>query len=145
MTEPHNIPGKQQAFELDPLTTRVRQHLDASLEALDQTTLDRLAQARQAALAKARSDGADKPSWSASWSALWSEITELDLSNWLLPAAALASIGVMLLALGVLVNSSSTHFPSTTLDIELLSSSEQLDTYDNLDFYRWLALNEQAS
>ena len=126
MTDPHNIPDKQQVFELDPLRTRVRQHLDASLEVLDQATLDRLAHARHAALVNAQSDRGNKPSW-------------------LLPVGALASIGVMLLALGLLINSSSTLIPSTTLDIELLSSSEQLDTYDNLDFYRWLALNEQAS
>lgn len=137
MTDPHSIPGKQQTLDLDPLTARVREHLDASLEVLDQSTLNRLAQARQAALAGAQMDGPEK--------AVWFDFPELELSNWLMPVGALASIGVMLLALGVLVNSSPTLTPTTTLDIELLSSSEQLDTYDNLEFYRWLAINEQAS
>jgi len=127
----------------DPLSDRIRRHLDASERALDEPALERLAQARREALAAAaRHSPAPGHSWPVSLS------TPVVL-EWLLPAGAMASVAVMVLALSLLVKSppvSTAHSVANTavLDIDLLSARQNLDVYDNLDFYRWLAANDRA-
>ncbi len=127
---------QNQPSEPDPFNDRLRRHLEASLESLDPETLDRLADARRQALAATRANRDFKHPSPLSGFARG--------SNWLLPAGAMASIAVMVSALGFLINSTPAIIPAMTLDIELLSSSEHLDVYDNLDFYHWLAVNDQA-
>jgi len=104
--------------------------------------LERLAQARREALAAARHSPAPGRSWPVSLS------TPVVL-EWLLPAGAMASVAVMVLALSLLVKSppvSTAHSVANTaaLDIDLLSARQKLEVYDNLDFYRWLAANDRA-
>ncbi len=121
----------------DPFTTRIRQHLETSLESLDEPTLERLATARATALAAARRGTAHEHSQPFF-------MFQAGASGWLLPAGAMASIAVMVLTLGLLVNSASSGGANDVLDVELLSSGANLDVYDNLDFYRWLAANDRA-
>jgi len=100
--------------------------LDQSAEALDAATVSRLNQARRAALAR-------RPA----------------RQHWFLPAG-LASACVLLLA--VLTwhayrpgTSDDAIFPkaATSGDIELVSSDDSLEFYQDLEFYAWLDAQDQ--
>jgi hypothetical protein len=97
----------------------VRHTLEASVAQLDEDTRRRLAAARRAAL-----DERPEEPWN--WHALVS-------------AAALASVVVGLIV--VLLPQEPSLTPAME-DLEILSSTEDLDFYDELDFYSWLAESE---
>ena len=107
--------------EKDPWTERIRQQLDASTRDLDAATLSRLNQARQAAL-----QAAPRPK-SPPW--LW--------------PMALAAAGSLALAVAIWPR----VVPPTVLppegaasadDFSMLAGEEQLELYEELDFYAWL-------
>jgi hypothetical protein len=114
-----NTPAKEAWIE------RAVALLDESTEALDAATLSHLNRSRQAALAQRRGSR----------------------SGWLvgggLAAAALA------LAFGINHRSASLvpPVPVTTgpdaADTELLATDDNLDLYENLDFYAWLDAEQQ--
>jgi hypothetical protein len=113
--------------------SQARTLLDQSTQELDAATLSRLNRVRQAALAQARPRAAQR---------------------WVLPAG-LASACVLLLA--VAAWHSSLHggaaptpaLPLTVAassnsgDIDLVSSDDSLELYQNLEFYAWLDAQDQ--
>ncbi len=137
MKQDNTDPKQAHTDTLDLFNSRIRKHLDESLDHLDASAVQRLATARQAALAAARNQPAPTNS------RLFYRFQPQNL-NWLLPAGAMASIAAMILTLSLLVNTTFPEGADSMLDVELLSSDEHLDVYDNLDFYRWLAANERV-
>ncbi|HEX5123877.1 MAG TPA: DUF3619 family protein [Rhodanobacteraceae bacterium] len=98
---------------------RARALLDDSAENLDAATLSRLNRARQAALATRRK-GPSRWAWSA--------------------ALAGAAAAVFAVAIG-LHQRGAAPVPSASLqpaDIDVMTSDDDLDLAENLDFYAWL-------
>ena len=130
MTEHRDSP--RDLSHLDPsLEERVRESLDRSVEDLDEAAVGRLRAARREALDAAPT--ARRPLL-ARWG--W--------EPWLIPTGAAASIAVTMLAIGLLV-----HQPGPTPfdeadDLELLTSGEDLELLEDLDFYRWLGAAARA-
>jgi hypothetical protein len=105
----------------DPWTECIRQKLEHSARDLDAATLSRLNQARQRALLAARS--AKPRPW------LW--------------RAAFATAGALTLAIAIrppgVTPPVSPPVPTTQPeDFTMLAGDEQLDLYQELDFYAWL-------
>jgi hypothetical protein len=100
---------------------RARALLDASADNLDAATLSRLNRARQAALASRRK-GPGRWAWSA--------------------ALAGAAAAVFALAIGLHRHDAApTGRPDASLDaadVDVLTSDDDLDLAENLDFYAWL-------
>jgi hypothetical protein len=125
-------------LDKDSWPGRVRTLLDESAEGLDAATLSRLNRARQGALAQARPRAA-RP--------------------WFLPAG-MASACMLLLAVfawhsygpgAPSVSPSLSELPftasasSTGGDIDLVSSDDSLELYQDLEFYAWLDAQDQGS
>jgi hypothetical protein len=122
-------------FDQDSWTSRARTLLDESAEGLDAATLSRLNRARQAALAQVRPRAAQR---------------------WLLPAG-MASACLLLLAVvawhvqgpGGAARLPELPFPasasSASGDIDLVSSDDSLELYQDLEFYAWLDAQDQGS
>lgn len=96
---------------------KARQVLDRSVQDLDPRTLSRLRQARRSALASSA-----KPGLRLVW------------AGWVATAAA------VFLVAGLWMFQPARQVPGPALEeLELLTSSENLDFYDELEFYGWLA------
>lgn len=99
-----------------------KQVLDRSLEDIDAHTLSRLRQARHRAIESAP--------------------TRVPPFVW---AGGVATAFAALVLAAVLLFPSGAPSPVPTLeDVEILASSEDLDFYDELEFYHWLADAEFA-
>ncbi len=97
--------------------------LDRSLDNLDGQTLARLREARRGAL-KSTSKSLPRLVW----------------------AGGFATVGVVLVLAALWVLQPTPPSLLATLeDVEILASSEDLDFYDDLDFYHWLANADLAS
>jgi hypothetical protein len=109
---------------------RSRALFDEQVANLDAHTRSRLNRARQAALAAA-SGQARRPAWS---------------SRWLLPVGSAAAVTLVALSAVQLLRTDREAMPSsepvtvasTVDDVEILTSSEELDMLQNVDFYAWL-------
>lgn len=105
----------------DPWTRRIRQQLDDSARDLDATTLSRLNRARQAALQAARRPQ-PRP-WL--WPTLFATAASLALAVAIWPRVVPSTVA-----------------PPTAVaapeDFSMLAGEEQLDLYQELDFYAWL-------
>jgi hypothetical protein len=100
--------------------------LEGSSENLDPRTRQRIASIRS----KALSLGQEKPSLS------------FIPFRWIL-AGSSSMVAVLALALFFWLNGSPGEIPIKNIDdFEILTSKEQIDTYQNVDFYRWLATEE---
>jgi len=103
----------------EPWLANVVQHLDTTARDLDAPTLSRLNRARQAAL---------------------SELKPVRASFWrFLPV--LATAGALALAIGIVWRAPTPTevAPQTPVeDFVMLSEGEQIDLYDDLEFYAWL-------
>jgi hypothetical protein len=122
-------------FDQDSWASRARTLLDESAEGLDAATLSRLNRARQAALAQVRPRAPRR---------------------WFLPAG-MASACVLLLAVVAwhaqgpdgTARLPELPFPasasSTSSDIDLVSSDDNLELYQDLEFYAWLDAQDQGS
>jgi hypothetical protein len=100
---------------------RAKALLDESAENLDAATLSRLNRARQAALATRRK-GPSRWAWSAALAGA---------------AAAVFAVAIGLHQRGAVPSSA----PAASLqpaDIDVLTSDDDLDLAENLDFYAWL-------
>lgn len=108
---------QEQAWE-----EQVRERLDDSAAALDEVTATRLRAARAQAVSGMR----ERP---GAW------------SGWWLPVGGLATAAVAALVF-VLVQQAPEPVPPPAglADVELLSSSVDLELLDELEFYEWLAL-----
>ncbi len=114
--------------ELDPETTqRVRAQLDQGAQQLNVYTVQRLAQARAAALNGERAPRRSRP--------------------WLLPAlgAAVAAALVVSVTLQVTQRTDVAVAEVATLDLELLTSHDDLEMYQDLEFYTWLDVEHEHS
>ncbi len=103
------------------LETNIRQSLDESVDALDANTLSKIRQVRAQAVAKA----------------------DFRHKNWLLNkqgifVGGLATACVMVFAVMILLKSPAPMQAVPVDDIELISSSDDLELFEDLEFYEWL-------
>ena len=115
-----NIDKREEEF-----LKRVKETLDDGADRLDPVTLVRLKSGRMRALEKANQGG-----WRFS-----------DMPRWV-TAGGLATVTVAVVAVSLWLavprrNTVRAH-PE---DAEIVASQEQLELYDDLEFYRWLAEN----
>lgn len=105
----------------DPLVSAIRKELDRSCDALDGYTLSRLHRIRSAALARPPSR----------WRSL------------LLPFGGLVTACALVLVVNLALRSTAlpTAGEAALEDIEMLTSNESLDLYEDYEFYQWLAEN----
>ncbi|MEX2122740.1 MAG: hypothetical protein WD795_02525 [Woeseia sp.] len=107
------------------LAERARQLFDESVRELDAETLSRLNRSRHNALAELKSGS-----------------TDLRWLRWT-PAAAVAAAAVA--AVVVWRAPDLDQLPSDVAsDFEMLLAEEELEMLEDLEFYRWLALDETA-
>ncbi len=105
----------------DKLTRNIKQTLDDSVASLDGNTLSRIRQIRGQAIDKA----IDK--------------TDTPQSNWsIIMSGALATACVMVFAVMILLKSPVSNHAVPLDDLDLISSSESLELYEDLEFYEWL-------
>lgn len=111
-----NANDNEQAF-----INKAKEAFDTSIESLDENTLSAITRCRQHAL--------EKPSGKRAWV--------------MLPAGALATLALVV-ALYFSVSSQNTNGLEAD-DLDMLSSSESLEFYEDLEFYQWLDENDLAS
>jgi len=105
----------------DKLARSIKQTLDDSVESLDGNTLSSIRQIRDQAIDKAIDKVAGKH------------------SNWpIIMSGALATACVTVFAVMVLLKSPASNQAIPLDDIDLISSSESLELYEDLEFYEWL-------
>ena len=100
----------------EELKNRAREKFENSVDAIDGETASRITQTRNKALAHQ-----SKKSW-------FNKFT-------LYPATVMASIT---LAVMLFLNQSDIETEPAAMDIDLISSSEELEMIEELDFYVWL-------
>lgn len=106
--------------------SKVKNTLDQSADALDAKTRARLRAARRAAFAQAPAPRVFSP-------------------RWLVPAGAVAALAVVA-ALGLWWTPPAAPPPmaASVEEAELLFATDNLELYQNLDFYKWLAAKERS-
>jgi hypothetical protein len=102
----------------DELNENIRQSLDESVDALDANTLSKIRQVRAQAVNRAEGHHINK----------WSGFL----------IGSLATACVMVLAVVLLLNSPNPMQSVPVDDIDLISSSDNLDLFEDLEFYEWL-------
>jgi len=110
----------------DKLVREARRLLDASVEGLDAASRSRLNRARQQALA---AHTRRRPAWSSSWAL----------------GGVAASLGVMVLAFALWQGQPAEQPYDALSDLELLTASDQIELYEELEFYEWLDSDVQTS
>ena len=105
----------------DEMNTNIRQALDESADALDANTLSKIRQIRAQAVEKAAGK-------SFNWFGVMS--------------GALATTCVIVFAVMVLIKTPTTMQSVPVDDLELISSSDSLELYEDLEFYEWLEEHE---
>ncbi len=118
------------------LIEAVRNRLDEQVDGLDSATLLRLAQARRLALAAAV---APRPRWRRMM-----RPSSRPAGDWLVPAGAFASVLATAVALTLMVAEPGNGSAREMDDVELLTAGEELELYENLEFYQWLQDREQT-
>lgn len=127
MTEPR-VEATTKADSDEQLVAGVRQRLDRSCDALDGYTLSRLNSIRHAALEQRQKRGQ---------------------RTLLLPFGGLATACVLVLSVSLFTGGSApeTEVPtpaSPLEDLEILTSSDSFDLFEDYEFYQWLAENDSA-
>jgi hypothetical protein len=103
----------------------LRQHLEYSVDDIDDLTLARLRAARARAV-----ESSGRPL----------------LNKWWLPAGGFATAVVIVIALTVYLQNGSALAPVLDSgDMEMLSSVDSFEILDNLEFYQWLEAQEDAT
>jgi len=106
----------------DAWTDSIRNELDCSARDLDGASVSRLNRARQAALHSARRAQSPRWLWPATWAGAFALTLVIALWPRLLPdTPAMPSSNV-----------------GAAEDFQMLASSEELELYEELDFYAWL-------
>lgn len=109
------------------LAAMVREHLDAGVDALDDRTTARLRAARLRAVESARGRR------------VW-----FRLPRWVAVAGFATAAGAVL-AVGVwLYDPPRESAVATADDIEIVAAQDQMQLYEDLEFYRWLATQENG-
>ena len=105
----------------------IKKNLDDSTERLDAGVRSRLTQARHHALDQKKG----VPSWFGDWS--WKTVS------------GVAAMTAVLLALVLALNGPATNQAGSDLeDLDLLANADQLELYEDLEFYAWLAEEEST-
>lgn len=110
----------------EPWIERAVALLDESTDALDAATLSGLNRARQAALAQRRPR----------------------LSVWMIGSGFVGAALALVLALGLSKHPAPPPMSAPAaieqvIDVDVLASDDNLDLYENLDFYAWLDAQQQ--
>lgn len=120
----------------DQIAQRARAMLDASVDALDASTLSRLNRARQRALAVA---APPRRAGRTAWAAAFATITALVFAGFLIPRATGPT------APSPTSGAATSARPETTTiaslangDGEVIAAGDSLDMYEDLEFYAWL-------
>jgi len=117
------------------LIERIREQLDAGVDKLDGATLSRLAKARRQAVAAASES---RRRWWPPWPG------EHSTGDWLVPAGAFASVVATAVALTIMVAEPGNGLAKEIDDLEMLTAGEEIELYENLEFYLWLQDRESA-
>ena len=105
----------------DKFEANIKQALDNGVDAIDAHTLSRIRQVRARAVEKA----------------------EVKSVNWFgVMSGALATACVMVFAVMILLESPTPMQAVPVDDIELISSSDNLELFEELEFYEWLDEHE---
>jgi len=118
------------------LVERIRRRLDQDVNGLDSATLSRLEQARRLALAAVAQP---RRRW---WRMTW--VASRPARDWLVPAGAFASVVATVVAVTLMVMEPGSGLAREADDLELLTAGEELELYENLEFYQWLQDREQT-
>jgi len=117
----------------DVLTDKIRDHLDDTVAGMDGHTLSRLRQARAHAIDKELSNKTSFPA-----------------RQWLSAGLVMASL-VMLAVLLIPLQPGTTQNTQGTLpaslaaeDLDILTQPEDLELYEDLEFYRWMSVSEMG-
>lgn len=114
----------------EKLLTAAKATLDENA-AVDDEVRQRLQQARQAAV-RVATEALNQPSKSTP-------------PRWLIPAGGLAAIGLVIGISILQIQSTRETSPMASIeDMPLLSAPEDLELYEELDFYQWLAEEEHG-
>jgi hypothetical protein len=108
------------------LVTAIRKALDAGIEHLPPSTVQSLQDARHQALA-------GKVKTHRPW---------LAVPRWV-TAGSLATVSVMLLTVSLWVSGPQSPAPEADAELERIAAQEQIDLYEDLEFFRWLAENKK--
>lgn len=110
----------------DEMLKAIREQLDAKEQSLDQNILRELRLRRAAAL---------------------EQLDPHRQRNWLLPAGVTLALTVTLTVIGLQVMSPASVGPQSPFmdDVNLLSASDELELYEDLEFYQWLEIEEHVS
>ncbi|MGH8194662.1 MAG: hypothetical protein ACREQ8_09715 [Woeseiaceae bacterium] len=119
-----NERGKAQDPGEEALRQRGKRLFDESVQALDAETVSRLNRGRRRALAEANRNGAELR---------WLRLT---------PAAAAAAALAAAVIVWQLQSGIDELPPDTAADFELLFADEDFEMLEDLEFYRWMALDE---
>ena len=111
----------------DKLQQQLQQTLDQQAEQLDAATLSRLNQGRQKALDQGLSS---KWSWQP--------------DRWVRSATVFASITALAVCIDLFIPSGDSGTTAPFDDMQMLSAGEDIELYEELQFYQWLATQEQA-
>ncbi|GMQ75028.1 MAG: hypothetical protein BMS9Abin01_0271 [Gammaproteobacteria bacterium] len=114
----------------------IRRRLDEQADGLDSATLSRLARARRLALA---AEVQPRRRWRR-----LIRLSDRPAGDWLVPAGAFASVLATAVALTLMVAEPGNGGARAMDDLELLTAGEELELYENLEFYRWLQDREQT-
>lgn len=108
--------------EDEKFASRIKQQLDQQVDGMDGQTLARLRQARATALA-------DSSARAWRWQ----------------PIAAFASVTVLAVAvwLALPVNSGGEQNMAALDDMELLAAADDLEFYENIEFYQWVESQDE--
>ncbi len=108
-------------YNENELSENISRELDDSLDALDANTLSKIRQVRARAVDKAKTS---RTNWSINQPGLL--------------FGGLATVCVMVLAVVLLINAPTSIQVVPVDDIELISSSDNLELFEDLEFYEWL-------
>ena len=125
------VKDKQQSIDEQLLLSAAKSTLDNSVDDLDASTLERLATIRRQAVESATKQQASL----------------IGLPSWLLPVGGLATAAAAVLVTMTLwtIQPDIQDAPVAVLeDINLLTAPEEIEFYQDLEFYEWLAVNEQT-
>ena len=125
------VKDKQQSIDEQLLLSAAKSTLDNSVDDLDASTLEQLATIRRQAVESATKQQA----------------SSIGLPSWLLPVGGLATAAAAVLVTMTLwtIQPDIQDAPVAVLeDINLLTAPEEIEFYQDLEFYEWLAVNEQT-
>ena len=133
----------EQAASLDSLTLEVRSKLNEN-DSVSPEIEDRLNQIRQLAIAQLDSSKPLAPHWLKrvkNW--LDSSFSDFNLP---VPAGMLATACVLVTVVSIFyVNSRPAGSVSLEEEISLIASAQDIELYENLEFYLWLVENESIN